>query len=529
MSSAAGGRPVARSLSPVVVRLAALVVVIAVVAVLGTLVSVRSVDDLTGELQPAAAAHQDVLVDLVELDAAVSRWARSGDAGAQDDFDQARSRLDGHLQQVTAYSSSAAGELDFAVAREQLQIEQWLEQTALPRIQAEGGPDTFSRREYRESAAAFDEVRASHLAATEVFDELVRDADAETDYRLRGTIATVLLLAVLALWLAGRSRRRMLDEVATPLADLEAVVKKMTKDPMLRARPAGPREVRAIATALNELADAQMRAGAVEAKIQASLQTLDTARDDFVSNVSHELRTPLTTISGYLEMVAEEFEGQMAPRHERILVASRRNVSRLKALIDDLLTLSKAESRHSVMEPIDLVPLVRETVTDVQITAAGREVRVTLSAPDEVLAVAADRPMLGRALLNVLTNAVKFSLEATTVEVSTYAAGDHVVVHVADHGIGIPADEVERLGSRFFRASNAVPNEIAGTGLGLRIVQTIVDKHGGDVRIESTEGEGTTVTLRLPRTDRTPRPLAELEAEVEPDLEAGLEEGPERG
>ena len=107
----------------------------------------------------------------------------------------------------------------------------------------------------------------------------------------------------------------------------------------------GPKEVRAVARALNDFADAQTRARAVEGRIQRELRTLDTAKDDFVSNVSHELRTPLTTISGYLELVAEEFEDQMEPRHERMLEATRRNVARLKLLIDDLLTLSQAEGR----------------------------------------------------------------------------------------------------------------------------------------------------------------------------------------
>ncbi len=110
----------------------------------------------------------------------------------------------------------------------------------------------------------------------------------------------------------------------------------------------------------------------------------------------------------------------------------------------------------------------------------------------------ADRAMLGRAMLNILSNAVKFSLDGGKVEVDIVAAARHVVVRVRDHGIGIPASEVERLGTRFFRASNAVTNEIAGTGLGLRIVQTIVDKHAGEMRIDSEEGRGTTVSVRLP-------------------------------
>ena len=149
-----------------------------------------------------------------------------------------------------------------------------------------------------------------------------------------------------------QSRRRLLAELVRPAQDLEQVVQRMAaQDHDARAADAGPQEVRAVAAALNELADAQARARAVEGRIQDELRNLDTAKDDFVSNVSHELRTPLTTISGYLELVAEEFEDRMEPRHEKMLAASRRNVSRLRLLIDDLLTLSKAEARATEMEP----------------------------------------------------------------------------------------------------------------------------------------------------------------------------------
>lgn len=180
-----------------------------------------------------------------------------------------------------------------------------------------------------------------------------------------------------------------------------------------------------------------------------------------------------------------------------MLEATRRNVERLKELIDDLLALSKAEKRATDLEPADVRTLLRDAVTDVRITAAGRGVRIEVSAPPQPMMVLADRAMLHRAFLNVVSNAVKFSRDNGSVEISVTRQAGEVVIVVADHGIGIPAAELDRLGTRFFRASNAVTNEIAGTGLGLRIVQTIVDKHSGDVLIESREGRGTTVSIRL--------------------------------
>jgi signal transduction histidine kinase len=118
--------------------------------------------------------------------------------------------------------------------------------------------------------------------------------------------------------------------------------------------------------------------------------------------------------------------------------------------------------------------------------------------------------MLHRALLNVVGNAVKFSPEEGVVDVSVAAHDGIVLVVVRDRGIGIPEGELDKLGTRFFRASNAVAHEISGAGLGMRIVQTVVDKHAGEVLVESAEGVGTSVTIRLPERGRRPetRPAA---------------------
>jgi signal transduction histidine kinase len=515
---------VTRTLTPALHRLGVLIGLMALVAIVGVLLSTRAVNDLTEELQPAAAANQDVLLDLTSMEGSVANYARSGDTAAVDEYDQVLARLPGDQREVRTYAEGDSS-LSVLVANQEAAISTWLEDYAQPRVAAPGGPETFQPRRYRLGQRLFADVLEAHRATSAAFGDRVRQASSDASWRLRGTVGAVALLALLAWLVVARSRSRMLSEVADPMVELEHVVLQMAKDPTLRAHPDGPRELRSIIEALNGLADAQARSLAVESKIQASLRTLDTAKDDFVSNVSHELRTPLTTISGYLEVVAEEFEDVMSPRHARILEASRRNVARLKSLIDDLLTLSRAETRHTDLESADLVPLVRDAVTDVRITAAGRGITVAVDAPKHPVLVLADRAMLGRALLNVLSNAVKFSLDDTTVEVEVATAAQHVVVRVRDHGIGIPEAELERLGTRFFRASNAVTNEIAGTGLGIRIVQTIVDKHAGELRFESQEGRGTTVTLRLPllgdptAADPSARPAYVPESEPEPSPE----------
>jgi signal transduction histidine kinase len=492
--------------APVIFRLGALIALMALIGIVGVVLSTRSVERLTDDLQPAASANQDVLLDLTGMESAVGAWARSGEESSRADYNQLLQRLPGDQQRVREFAAGDA-QLDILVTKQDEAAQAWIAQYADVRIAAPGGPGTFDRDQFLLGQATFKALQDAHLATGEAFDQQVRAASDDAAWRFRGTILAIVLVAGIA-WLGvSRARARLLSELSAPLIELETVVHKMSRnEPDVRARHQGPKEVRAVATALNDFAEAQGRARAVEHRIQDELRTLDTAKDDFVSNVSHELRTPLTTIGGYLEMVAEEFEDTMSPRHERMLEATRRNVARLRALIDDLLTLSKAENRATDLEAVDISQVMRDAVTDVRITAAGRGIDLVVTAPDQPMPVLADRAMLNRAFLNVLSNAVKFSHDGGHVEIGIAPEMGTVTITVVDHGIGIPAAEVERLGTRFFRASNAVTNEIAGTGLGIRIVQTIIDKHAGDVRIESKEKKGTSVSirLRLHLDDRTP-------------------------
>lgn len=510
-----GGRPVARLVQPVIVRVSAMAALMAAIAVTGVVVSTTAVDYLTHDLQPASSANQQVYQDLTDMSASAASWSGNGLASAEDDYEQAGLRLPADQKVVRAFAQGD-NELEMLVLRQERAAEEWIEAYAQPVMDADAGT-TPTAAQSKAGAAAFEKVRSAHQATTQAFDSRVRQASTDASFRLKGTVLAVVLLAVAAWYVIAQSRRKLLAELSEPLLDLEHVVVAMAKgDHDIRAELKGPKEVRAVAHALNEFADGQARARAVEGRIQSELRSLDTARDDFVSNVSHELRTPLTTISGYLELVADEFEDRMQPRHERMLEATRRNVTRLKLLIDDLLALSKAEGRDSVMEPVDLALLVREVVTDVRITAARRSIRIDVATPGEVVPVLADRAMLHRAFLNVITNAVKFSHDEGHVEVVVTQTGALAEVAVTDHGIGIPAAEIDRLGTRFFRASNAIFNEIAGTGLGLRIMQTIIDKHAGEVVIDSEEGVGTTVWVRLTRhLDGMPPPLPHELVEAE--------------
>jgi PAS domain S-box-containing protein len=231
------------------------------------------------------------------------------------------------------------------------------------------------------------------------------------------------------------------------------------------------------------------------------LRQLDALKDEFVSLVSHELRTPLTSIRGYLELVLDDAETTVPEEHRQYLAVVQRNSERLLRLVGDLLFVAQLDAgRLSVeKEALDLGVLAEESVQAATPTAGARGVAVALDAGPAPLA--GDRSRLAQLVDNLVSNAVKFTPEGGRVDLRVRTEEDAVVLEVSDSGMGIPAEEQPQLFERFFRSSNARRAAVPGTGLGLVIVRAIAEAHGGDVSVESTEGAGTTFTVRLPAGD----------------------------
>ncbi|EXG80941.1 ATP-binding protein [Cryptosporangium arvum] len=229
-------------------------------------------------------------------------------------------------------------------------------------------------------------------------------------------------------------------------------------------------------------------------------QDLDRQKTDFISTVSHELRTPLTSILGYLEILLSGDQGELTDPQERSLRVVERNAERLRELVGDLLTLSRIGSGNLEMtatrvEVTSLLDGVREVFGPV---AAGAGVTLETDRGDG-LAVVGDDRQLERVLHNVVGNAVKFTPAGGSVRVRVRGDEARVSFEVADTGMGIPAADQDRLFQPFQRASNAVASAVQGTGLGLAIARSIVERHGGEVTLRSAVGQGTTVTIALPR------------------------------
>jgi two-component system, OmpR family, phosphate regulon sensor histidine kinase PhoR len=237
-----------------------------------------------------------------------------------------------------------------------------------------------------------------------------------------------------------------------------------------------------------------------EERLVAELKSLDRAKATFLASASHDLRTPLTSIISYVELLADSEAGFAQPDHAQMLDAVDRNTRRLKTAIEDMLTISKIDLGvfTSQLHPVDLTSLVPAAADVIRPSAAARGLEFEMNCPDQVLMVEGDPEHLDRMLVNLLSNAVKYTPSGGSVALSVAREGNSAVLTVADTGIGIPATDQESLFTRFFRASNAVELAIPGSGLGLSIVATIVANHHGDLSVESAQGRGTKVTVRIP-------------------------------
>lgn len=230
------------------------------------------------------------------------------------------------------------------------------------------------------------------------------------------------------------------------------------------------------------------------------LRELDQAKSDFVSTVSHELRTPLTSISGYLEMLQDGDGGELPEPTKRMLTVIDRNATRLRNLIEDLLTQSRIDAGRLRLEltTVDVGSVLRTVHEAMRPLAVANQVTLSLQAPGD-LKVEGDPVQLEQVFTNLIGNACKFTPAGGQVRVELAAdEEDGVLVQVSDTGMGIPGQDIGNLFTRFFRASNATAAALPGTGLGLAIVREIVQRHGGWIDVESELGGGSTFSVWLP-------------------------------
>jgi two-component system phosphate regulon sensor histidine kinase PhoR len=235
----------------------------------------------------------------------------------------------------------------------------------------------------------------------------------------------------------------------------------------------------------------------------SELRRLERIRREFVANASHELKTPLTAIRGLAETL---LAGSVPPDQARSqLEVIVRNAERLESLISDMMELSRIESRRVALQrsEVDVARLARALLTDLEPRLSARaltaEVRDTDAAP-----AWADRRAVEQVISNLLDNAAKYTDPGGRIHVEIGARADAVQVAVSDTGIGIPPEDQARIFERFYRVDESRSRALGGTGLGLSIVKHLVQSMGGEIRLESEAGVGTTFRFTLPRADRRP-------------------------
>ncbi len=229
------------------------------------------------------------------------------------------------------------------------------------------------------------------------------------------------------------------------------------------------------------------------------LKKLEKIRVDFVANVTHEIRTPLTAIIGYLETINAGAINNTDDA-KRFIDISLKQAQRLNRLVEDLLVISKVElgELDFRFEEISLRNALEGVIPLVEAKVKFKNITIHNKVPENDVTIRADKDRLTQILVNVLDNAVKFTPEFGSITIESEQKYNDVVLTITDTGIGIPKEEVQRLGERFYRVDRSRSRDLGGTGLGLSIVKHLMVAHGGRIEIESQLGRGTEVSLFFP-------------------------------
>ncbi len=224
---------------------------------------------------------------------------------------------------------------------------------------------------------------------------------------------------------------------------------------------------------------------------------LEAIRRDFTVNVSHELKTPIGALILLADAVSEASDDPEAV--QRFSGRMRVEASRLSRLVKEIIELSRLQGDDPLENPgpVDINEVIDAAVDRCRIDAEDRDIKIVVKTEPD-LEVMGSEDQLAMAIGNLVENAVNYSPDGTRVAVAAHPIGDLVEVTVSDQGVGIPSSDLERIFERFYRVDRARSRETGGTGLGLSIVKHIASIHGGDVRVWSVEGQGSTFTVRLP-------------------------------
>ncbi|MEK7601484.1 MAG: sensor histidine kinase [Patescibacteria group bacterium] len=231
------------------------------------------------------------------------------------------------------------------------------------------------------------------------------------------------------------------------------------------------------------------------------LQELDKIKSEFISVAAHQLRTPLSAIKWTLGILIDEQSQNLTPQQRSLLMKGFESNERMLKLINEMLVVTRIESGkiRLAFAPIHIEDLIESTVLDFASQAHVRKIALTFDPPKERLPfISADSEQIRNVIQNLIENSAQYTLEGGSIRLSASATDHMVKVNVTDTGIGIPQRQQSSIFNKFFRADNAARQQTDGSGLGLFIAKSIVEKHGGRLTFESEEGKGTTFTFTIP-------------------------------
>lgn len=324
-------------------------------------------------------------------------------------------------------------------------------------------------------------VHASQVVGVLMLVSSVRDM-MQNLYTLQDNM--VLIFVVVAL-VAIFSAMVFSSVLTRPIVNLTGVIRQMSKgDFAARVPERGSGELKHLASAFNSMSE--------------KLETLDQSRNEFVSNASHELKTPLATMKIMIESLIYQPDMDQGLRTE-FLSDVNAEINRLSAIVSDLLVLVQADAHTMKLqrEKMSLAAVIKETVHRLEPLAQARQQTIGVSMQDSG-DMFADKTKLRQVVYNLLDNAIKYTQDGGQIQLSLQRSGRDALLIVSDNGQGIKPEHLPHIFDRFYRIDKARSRESGGTGLGLSIVRQIVTLHGGTIRAESAEGEGTVFIVELP-------------------------------
>jgi signal transduction histidine kinase len=301
---------------------------------------------------------------------------------------------------------------------------------------------------------------------------------------------------------------RLLHSVALQNANSIFMARQRAEQELIRTREALEAKTAALAESL-ERAEALLqqrdRARAEADAARRAAQAANDAKGRFLNTISHELRTPLGAIGGYAALLKEEIRGPLTDGQREYIERIRHSQNHILRLVNELLDLAKIESGQFVLKatPVPVQAVLEHVRPMIDPQVRSSQLRLEIALDDPSVSVQADRERVEQIVLNLFSNAVKFTPTGGLVRVTATPMAETVCLHVQDTGVGIPEGKLDAVFEPFVQVEPSEPRG-RGTGLGLAISRELARAMNGDLTVESTRGKGTTFTLRLPRAADSP-------------------------